>query len=82
MICTNGLMNPTERITNRATTIFLVSLPMIYSLWGVLSTTFFLDPHFLMLIVNKLIAYCLFLYTIASIFFQFLCFYFYIAYAY
>ena len=76
MICTNGLMNPTEIITNRVTPIFLASLPMISVLWGVFSATLFLIPHFVMLIVNKLIDCCLFLYTIASISLRCLCFYF------
>ena len=49
---------------------------MIYGLWDVFYTTVFLVSHFVILIVNKLIAYCLFLYTIASISLQCLCFYF------
>ena len=53
-----------------------LSTQVISGLWDVFSTTFFLVPHFVMLIVNKLIAYCLFLYTIASISLQCLCFYF------
>ena len=71
-------MNPTERITNKATVKF-PGLPTYY-LWSlyVLSTTFFLVPHFVMLIAKKIIAYCLFLYTTASIFLQFLFLYFYI----
>ena len=45
----------------------MVSLiPGIYSL-----PPFFLVPHFAMLIVNKVIAYCMFLYTIASIYLHF-----------
>ena len=81
MICTNGLMNSIERITNRAivTTIFLASLPMIYGIWDVLSTIFFLVPHFVMLIVDTLTACCLFLYIIASISLQCSCFYFQIS---
>ena len=67
MICTNGFMNPTEKITNIATAIFLESIPMISSICDVLYTTFFFVSSFLRLIVNKLISYCLFLYTIASI---------------
>ena len=67
IICNHGLMNPTARITNRATTNFMASLPMIYSLWDVFYATSFLVPNFVMLIFNKLIDYCLLLYTIASI---------------
>ena len=77
MICTNILMNPTERITNRANENFS-GLP-IYDIWslGFILCQLFLVPYFVMLKFNKLIAYCLFLYTIASISFQCLCFYFY-----
>ena len=39
---------------------FLASLPMITGIWNVLSTTSFLVTQFVMLIVNKLRAYCLF----------------------
>ena len=81
MICTNRLMKFTERITNRTIIISLASLPMISGLWNVLYTTVFLVPHFEILIVNKLIAYSLFLYTIASISLQCLCFYFYLSQA-
>ena len=35
---------------------FLASLPMISGLWDVFHTTIFLVPHFVILIVNKLIA--------------------------
>ena len=54
---------------------------MIVGLWDLLYTTVFLVPHFVILIVNKLRAYCLFLYTIASVSLQCLCFYFYLSYA-
>ena len=47
---------------------------VISGIWNVFSTTFFFVPHFVLLIVNKLIAYYLFLYTISSIIFQYLCF--------
>ena len=36
--------------------VFLASLPMISALWDVFRTTFFLVPHFLIVIVKKLIA--------------------------
>ena len=52
---------------------------MISDLWYVLFNTLFLVPHFGMLTVNKLIAYCLFLYTTASTSFQCLFFYFYLS---
>ena len=82
MICTNGFMNPTEIITNKESPIFLVSLPIISDLWDVFYTTVFWGPHFVIFIVDKLIAYYLLLYTIASISFQCLCFYFYLYWAY
>ena len=53
MICTNVLMNSTERITNRATTIFLASLTMISSIQYVLYTTISLVPHFVILTVKN-----------------------------
>ena len=56
MICTNILMNPVENITNRATANFLASLPMISGLLDVFYTTVFLVPHFVIFIVNKLMA--------------------------
>ena len=36
--------------------VFLASLPMISGLWDVFHTTVFLVPHFVITIVNKLIA--------------------------
>ena len=83
IICTNnGLITPKERITNRTTGNFLNSLSIISGLWNVFSTTFILVPHSIILIVNKLIAYCLFYNTIASVSLQFLCFYFQLSQAY
>ena len=37
---------------------------MILGLWDLFYTTVFLVPHFVILIVNKLTDYCLFLYTL------------------
>ena len=36
--------------------VFLDSLPMVSGLWDISHTTVFLVPHFLIMIVNKLIA--------------------------
>ena len=68
MICTNGLMNSTGRITNIANTKF--SVLSTYALWylGCILYHLIFGSHFLMLTVNKLIAYCLVLYTFAYIY--------------
>ena len=52
---------------------------VISGLWDELSITLFLVSHFVMLIVKNLISYCLFLHTVASIYLQYLCFYFQIS---
>ena len=79
MICTNVLMNPIERITNTAKATFS-GLPTddLLSLEYIIYYLLFYS-QFLMLIVKKLIACCLFLYTIASVFLQCFCLYFYLS---
>ena len=76
MICTNILMNPTERITNRATVNF--SGLTTYDIWSVgciIYNRLFGPPlcNFDCQQINSLI---LFLYTIAYNYLQCLCFYF------
>ena len=82
MICTNRLMNPTERITNRATE-KISDLPTydIWSLGCILYHRLFGSPlcNFDCQKINSLIY---FLYTIYSISLQYLCFYFKISQAY
>ena len=79
MICTNRLMNPIERITNRATTNFC-GLPTydLRSLGCILYKCIFGSSYcnFDCQQINSLI---LFLYSVASISLQFLWFYFYLS---
>ena len=56
--------------------VFMAYLTMISCLWDVFHTTVFLVPQFVIMIFKKINGLILFLYTIASIYFQYLCFYF------
>ena len=74
-------MNPTESIANIVTVKFLASLPMISVLWDVFYTAVLFGSLLCNFDCQKINSLILFLYTIASIYLQCLCFYFKVSYA-